>query len=197
MSLNVVVGPMKSSKTSWLISKITLHVDIQKSAKCLIINSTKDDRDPKNIISCHSSSYRGISPKIAIQSVESLSESEIDYYDIIGINEAQFFDDLHDFVKLLLSKQKHIYVSGLDSDFMGESWGHISELLYLADEFHKVRTLCAKCMENNNDNCLDNVNRASFTAKLNGTNNIIEIGADIYAPMCRIHHKESLNKWKK
>ena len=195
MSLSVFTGPMFSGKTSRVIQSLTFHSDIQDQCKCILINSKDDTRDPQNIISSHSSSYKGLSNKVLVCSTKLLKDINIDEYDVIGIDEAQFFNDLVETIKLWISKDKHIYVSGLDSDFMGEPFGHINKILHMSDDFIKLKTKCGICLKSNpqitkTSNYVD----ASFTAlicKNEKEDNINKIGGkDLYIPMCRIHHRE-------
>ena len=197
MSLSVTTGPMFSGKTTTLIKKLTQHVDVQKKCRCAIINSFKDNRNLEHTISSHCSSYKGISEKINIFSLNTLSEFDYTKFDVIGVDEAQFFPDLYENVKNWVEHNKYVYVSGLDSDYLGENIGEIYKLLHISDKFVKLGTICAICSdlhENQNFN-LENVSSATFTGKTNGTKNIIEIGSECYKPMCRIHHRESVRKW--
>lgn len=192
--LSVVAGPMFSQKTSFLVAKLTLHADVQKDSKCLIINSSKDIRDPENKVSSHSSSYKGVSYKVDIQSVLKLSEADVENYNVIGIDEAQFFDDLHDNVKKWLDNGKFIYVVGLDSDCMGNPFGDINKLLYMSDEFVKTQSLCTKCAETSKN--ISEIKKAPFTARISNSVDLIEVGAHDYIPMCRKHFQENLMKYK-
>ena len=203
MSLTVFAGPMFSGKTTHMVSKVSLHLDIQPECRCVILTHSIDTRGDSNgkIITSHSSSYCGINDKILIKKCSSLAEIDVMDIDVIGIDEAQFFNDLHDTIKTWLDNDKHIYVCGLDSDFNGESFGKISTLLYLSDNFIKLQTICSTCVRSkNNIRNPDSFNKASFTAIMNKCTSLssgdtsieknIKIGGnDMYSPMCRYHHK--------
>lgn len=195
--LSVRTGCMFSRKTTWLTQKISHHADIQDTCKCVIINSKIDNRDLDNIISSHSSLYKGLSSKVDVISLETLLDFDITKYDVIGIDESQFFPDLFDAVKKWISLDKYIYVVGLDSDSNGDKFGKISELVHISDEFEKLRSYCNICSKNIKGIFTpDNMILAPFTAKISNKNgNIIDIGdTDKYLPVCRKHHRESLIK---
>ena len=83
-------------------------------------------------------------------------------------------------VKALLEKGKIVYVCGLDGDFQMEKFGHILDIIPLADEVIKKQALCAICQ---------NGKRASFTKRLTGENVQKLIGSSNYIPVCRECHK--------
>ena len=96
----------------------------------------------------------------------------IDDYDILLINEAQFFYGLKQFVLNELQNKKTIYLFGLDGDFKQEKFGEILDLLPMADTYVK---LYAKC------NC---GSKASFSKRLSA--DLTQYSPhDIYIPVCR------------
>ena len=64
---------------------------------------------------------------------------------VILINEGQFFSGLVDFVNLLLSKKKIIYICGLDGDFKQTRFGELLDLIPICDKVYKMRSLCSIC----------------------------------------------------
>ena len=72
-------------------------------------------------------------------------EDELNKYDVILINEAQFFDDLYDLVNRLLFRNKTIYIGGLDGDYERKKFGQILDLIPLCDKVTKLTSLCAIC----------------------------------------------------
>jgi thymidine kinase len=98
----------------------------------------------------------------------------LDYkpYDIILINEAQFFTGLKDFVVEALKQNKTIYLFGLDGDFKQEKFGELIELLPMADTYKKLYATCA-CGA-----------KASFSKRL--SNDLTQYKPhDTYIPVCR------------
>lgn len=103
---------------------------------------------------------------------------------VIGIDEAQFFDEsLVDTVFHLLEGGRSVILSGLDTDFRRNPFGSMPYLISVAHNTNKMITQCKY------DGC-DNI--AMFTQKLEGgdPNKTIEIGdLDIYEPRCLVHHE--------
>lgn len=67
-------------------------------------------------------------------------------YDVIGIDEAQFFDDsLVDVCNRLAYNGMRVIVAGLDMDYLGQPFGPMPKLLAIADEVTKVHAICVKC----------------------------------------------------
>lgn len=66
--------------------------------------------------------------------------------DVVGIDEAQFFDN--ELVKVcneLANKGVRVIIAGLDMDFRGKPFGPIPSLCAIADEVSKVHAICVKC----------------------------------------------------
>ncbi len=97
--------------------------------------------------------------------------------EVVGIDEAQFFDDgLVDVCNQLANKGIRVIVAGLDMDFKGVPFGPIPRLLSVAEYVTKVHAICVKCG-----------NLAQYTHRLSEDDNLIVLGeTDIYEPLCRI-----------
>ena len=68
--------------------------------------------------------------------------------DVVAIDEAQFFPDLYEFVKLALDYyNKHVIVIGLDGDSDRNNFGDIHRLLPLCDDIIKLKALCSVCKD--------------------------------------------------
>lgn len=67
-------------------------------------------------------------------------------FDVIGIDEAQFFDDgIINVCNQLAYNGMRVIVAGLDMDYLGKPFGPMPKLLSIADEVTKVRAICVKC----------------------------------------------------
>ncbi len=195
MSLTCYCGPMWSFKTGSLLKEITLYSDLSKEKCVLVINHVYDNRDIKNVISSHSSIYKGLNDKIDTLSSSTLQNINVSKYSIIAVDEAQFFDDLVDTIKLWLNDGKHIICVGLDGDSSMNKFGHISELVNLADKFVKLTAVCKLCMDEKISKgeiitpC--NTVPAPFTKKIVLGNDQIDIGGiEKYVACCRRHHNQ-------
>ena len=197
MSLQVFVGCQSSGKSVSNIREGTKWIDVLEK-RGLYINSRIDTRDPINIVSSNSSSYRGLSDQFDIVSVLNLEEVKflvnLDLYDVISIDEVQFYPDLERFVKFLLNKNKHIICSGLDSDWMGQEFGQVTKLLKMSTYFEKLHAKCLWCCQRMNHTNLHLIPNACRTGKISGTSNQVQAGGkDVYVPMCIPHHLEHLS----
>lgn len=172
--LEIAIGPMFSGKTEWIQTKYNMFKNLNK---VLVINHYLDTRYSENEVVSHS----GVKiPCIRVKQLESLLNNKeliVEDYDIILINEAQFFEDLVLFVKNMLNKNKNIYVSGLDGDFQQNKFGHILDLIPLSDSVTKLKANCMNCK---NENC------AIFSHRINKNNNQTLIGSEeSYIATCR------------
>lgn len=195
MSLTVFCGGMYSFKTGSLLREVTFYSDLSRERCTLIINHSLDNRNIKNVVSSHSSIYKGLSDKVDAISSPTLLDIDVSKYKIIACDEAQFFDDLVPAVKLWLSMGKHIICAGLDGNSDMNKFGHISELVHLADRFEKLRAVCVVCM---NETLAKgevitpcNTVPAPFTKKIVQGGGEIDIGgSDKYIAVCRKHHSQ-------
>jgi thymidine kinase len=198
-SLHCIVGPMFSGKTSAMVSQVVRYADVTKSSPPLIINHIVDksrvvgNGNTKIGISSHSSQMKGLSDRVKTIYAEKLADVDVSEYNVVGIDESQFYDDLYETILKWLSQGKHIYCAGLDGSFLGASFGEIHKLLPISDTFTKVSAVCYLCQK---ENALsgrvitpDSFVAAPFTAKIGG-NMTLEIesgGQDKYIPVCRYH----------
>jgi len=180
--LEIILGCMYSGKTSKLISIYKYNI-IAGIPTC-VINYIKDDRYDKNDMSTHD----GVT--IPCEKVEKLFDLfEHDNSDILKrttafiINEGQFFEDLVEFVDILVNKhKKKVYVCGLDGDFNMRKFGKILDLIPMCDKVEKLRAICNICKK-----------RAAFTKRItDDTKQEIIGGAEMYIPVCRECHSKTL-----
>jgi thymidine kinase len=96
--------------------------------------------------------------------------------EVIGVDEAQFFDDyLVKVCKSLASEKKRVIIAGLDTDFRGNPFGPMPLLMCEADFLDKLRAICMICG-----------NPASCTQrKTKQTRQIVVGETDIYEARCR------------
>src|SRR5699024_531103 len=120
-----------------------------------------------------------------IDSIESIEHRSFDEYDVVAIDEAQFFDDsIIAFVTKLANEGKRVIVAGLDQDFKGEPFGPMPHLLAIAEHVTKLQAVCSVCGA-----------PASRTQRLidgqpaSVDDPVILVGAsESYEPRCRVHH---------
>ncbi|KAK9993276.1 hypothetical protein SO802_022979 [Lithocarpus litseifolius] len=102
-----------------------------------------------------------------------------DQLDVIGIDEAQFFEDLYDFCREAADHDgKRVIVAGLDGNYLRRSFGSVLDIIPLADSVTKLAARCELCSK-----------RAFFTLrKTEETQTELIGGADVYMPVCRQHY---------
>ena len=168
--------------TSELLGR--LNRDVYAKRKILYINHSLDNRSD-TIYSTHNPLLKGNIFNYDMKSCSSLpSLEEVAEYDTIGIDEAQFFDNL-DMTDLYANSGKRVIVSGLIGDSNRKKFGHISDILPFAEQCDILNAVCVKCAENKNHT------NASFTIKISDStvkDSQVDIGADDkYIPVCRYH----------
>jgi|688.fasta_scaffold167298_1 thymidine kinase len=187
--LEIILGSMYSGKTSRL-------VEIYKQCKfcnisVVVINHSIDTRYDDELLSTHD--------KIKIPCIKTETLFDIYPYDlnleegvqniprvtdkfkivaseVVLINEGQFFSDLEEFVKILLTNDKKVYVCGLDGDFERKKFGQILNLIPLCDKVTKLTSLCSICK-----NGVPGIFSKRITLETEQT----VIGSDNYIPVCR------------
>lgn len=196
-SLTIIIGPMFSSKTTSLNNILTEFSDIGFSVMKIIHadDNRLQNKDSERSGSTHSSTYKTLSSKIHCLKTKNLKEVDVDDYDLIGIDEAQFFDDLLETVEFWVEKKrKHVKIAGLDGDFQKKKFGQVLDLIPLCDEVIKLTSKCQICIDNNIKNGtirkINDINLAPFTKRLSDSLEQKDVGGkDKYIPTCRFHHQ--------
>lgn len=179
--LKVVLGCMFSGKTTYIIRECKKWQSIGK--RVLLLNYVMDKRyTNKNEIVSHDKIKVDC---IMLRGFDELLQSTINNYDVILINEGQFFSDLCKTVlKWCDELRKIVIVSGLDGDYLRVKFGEIIDLIPDCDEIIKLKAYCSMCKDGT---------EALFSWKITKNKNLIDIGTDNYVPLCRQHY----NKQKK
>lgn len=179
MSLDLIIGPMFSGKSTEIIRRIRLAHIINK--RVLVIKPKIDNRYDVAKITSHAYEKEDC---IVLEQLEEYND-KINDYNIIIIDEGQFFPDLKKYVILWVNLyEKDVVVAGLDGDYMRNPIGQILDLIPQSDNIIKLKSLCKEC---------NNGNHAIFTMRkeTNINNDIIKIGgAESYVPLCRIHFNQ-------
>ncbi|GAC1653412.1 MAG: thymidine kinase [Candidatus Dormibacteraceae bacterium] len=180
--LVVIAGPMFSNKSGELLRVAGVH-RIAGRRVGLFKHSLDDRYDGADRISTHSGQSEDAEPISSSHTIGLLASS----YDVIAIDEAQFFDDgLPAVLAACVDAGMTVFVSGLDRNFKGEPFGPMPALMAMADEVMKLRAVCMKCRS------LD----ASMTQRLidgrpaSRSSPVILIGAaEAYEARCRNCHE--------
>lgn len=138
--IEVVCGSMFSGKTEELIRRLRRAKFAKQRVE--IFKPALDTRYSKIEVVSHDRNSIMSTPVDSSSSILLLS-SDID---VVGIDEAQFFDDgLVQVCNELANKGIRVIVAGLDMDFKGVPFGPIPALCAIADEVTKVHAICVRC----------------------------------------------------
>lgn len=186
MSLDLIIGPMFSGKTTELIRRLNTFAAIGK--KCLYINSNLDNRESKNF-STHNPDLKSIT-KIHSKKLEHINNilfAHVINYDVIGIDEFQLFNNSSNVVSNILhivdKMNKKVIISGLNGDFKREKFGNIIDMIPHCDSIIKLYPYCSSCAKHNK------IEKALFSKKITDNTDVVDIGYDNYIPVCRKCYK--------
>ena len=95
---------------------------------------------------------------------------------VVGIDEAQFFDEsLVEVCQKLADRGIRVIVAGLDTDYLGIPFGTMPRLMAVAEDVQKVHAICVKCG-----------NLANHSHRLSKSKDLVLLGEkDVYEPLCR------------
>lgn len=182
--LDLIIGPMFSGKSSEIIRRIRNFKISNK--KYIVIKPSIDNRYELNKIISHNNDSETC---IMIDDIMLITDIQLENYDIIIIDEGQFFKNLKDKVLHWVEKlNKYIIIGGLDSDFLRNPIGDIIKLIPYADDYIKLKATCNHCIDGT---------KAIFSHKFKNKSKIVEIGEhNLYIPLCRKHYLEANKKDK-
>lgn len=176
--IEVIAGSMFSGKTEELIRRLRRAQYAKMNVE--IFKPNIDTRySESEVVSHNATSIRSTSVDSARNIL--LYTSEVD---VIGIDEAQFFDDvILDICEHLANQGIRVIVAGLDMDYLGRPFGPIPLLMAKAEFVTKVHAICVQCGS-----------LANHSHRLMESDKLVELGeTDIYEPLCR----QCYNKAKK
>ena len=138
--IEVVCGSMFSGKTEELIRRLK-RAKIA-NLKVEIFKPMIDTRYHETQVVSHDSNAIMSTPVSSSQNILLLSND----VEVVGIDEAQFFDDgLPEVCEQLARNGVRVIIAGLDMDFQGKPFGPIPSLLAKAEYITKVLAICVRC----------------------------------------------------
>ena len=169
--IEVICGSMFSGKTEELIRRLK-RVEIAH-LKAEIFKPSFDTRYDEEKIVSHDENKIQSTPIDNSQTILLLAQD----VDVVGIDEAQFFDDQISVVcEALALKGMRVIVAGLDMDYRGKPFGQMPNLLAIADYITKLHAICVVC---------GNIANVSYR-KINSGSQLLLGEKDIYEPRCRV-----------
>lgn len=138
--IEVVCGSMFSGKTEELIRRMKRAKFAKQKVE--IFKPSLDTRYSEEDVVSHDKNTIRSTPIDSSEAILLLA-SDID---VVGIDEAQFFDEgLVEVCNQLANNGVRVIVAGLDMDYKGIPFGPIPALCAIADEVTKVHAICVKC----------------------------------------------------
>lgn len=168
--IEVICGSMFSGKTEELIRRLRRAEFARQKVE--IFKPGVDTRySEAEVVSHDATSIR--STPVPNSSNLLLLASDID---VVGIDEAQFFDDGLPLVCEQLANQGiRVIAAGLDMDFQGRPFGPMPKLMAMAEFVTKVHAICMHCGE-----------LATFSHRTHASKELVLLGeTDSYIPLCR------------
>ncbi len=178
-SIEVITGSMFSGKTEELIRRLRraqfagLNVEIFKPSLDKRYSETRVvSHDDKSIVSTPVDNASAIL----------LLAGDVD---VVGIDEAQFFDNsIIEVANSLADSGVRLVIAGLDMDFMGKPFGPMPGLLAIAEFVTKVHAICMRCG-----------NLAQYSFRKSEDEQVVLLGEkNLYEPLCRNCYNEALKK---
>ena len=168
--IEVITGSMFSGKTEELIRRLKRAGFARQKVE--IFKPAIDVRFSESDVVSHDEHSIRSTPVENSSNILLLSAD----VDVVGIDEAQFFDKHLVEVAVQLANQGiRVIVAGLDMDFKGNPFGPIPGLMAVADFVTKVHAVCVRCGSN-----------AQFSHRMSEKEQVVLLGEkDIYEPLCR------------
>ena len=178
-SIEVITGSMFSGKTEELIRR--LRRAQFAGLKVEIFKPSLDNRYSETRVVSHDDKSI-ISTPVDNASAILLLAGDVN---VVGIDEAQFFDNsIVEVCSTMADNGIRLVIAGLDMDFMGKPFGPMPALLAIAEYVTKVHAICMRCG-----------NLAQYSFRKSGDEQVVLLGEkNLYEPLCRNCYNAALNK---
>ncbi len=179
-SIEVICGSMFSGKTEELIRRMRRAQFANQ--KIRIYKPSVDVRYSEDKVVSHD--FHSIESK-PISDSAAMLESLSDGIQVVGVDEAQFFDEkIVEVCSKLADNGIRVIIAGLDMDFLGKPFGPMPALMAIAEDVLKVHAICVKCGS-----------PAAHSHRLSKDSSLVVLGEkDVYEPLCRHCYNEAVGK---
>ena len=180
--ISLLIGCMFAQKTTELIRRVRRYTSI--GYKVLLVNFIGDVRYGDNCVASHDKDIEKAVCVPLLRDIDHMVQSG--YYNVIAIDEGQFFPDLFEYITSWADRLSvHIVIAGLDGTYDREPFGDIIRLIPHAEEVERLSAMCAVCRDGT----------VAVYSKYIGINSDHQEhligGADLYKPVCRKHFLHS------
>ncbi|CCD14410.1 unnamed protein product [Trypanosoma congolense IL3000] len=138
--IELVIGPMFAGKTTELMSRVNRNY--LASHSCYVIKYSKDVRYSKESISTHD--QRTLTATVSVTKLSEVGNAWREY-DVIAVDEGQFFQDILEFCSMAANAGKKVIVAALDGDYRNEPFENIAKLIPAAESVTKLSAVCMSC----------------------------------------------------
>ena len=179
--IEVVCGSMFSGKTEELIRRLNRAIIAEQHVEIFKPSVDKRYHD-EDVVSHNSRTIRSTPVDFASDILLKAGNC-----DVVGIDEAQFFDNsLVEVVEKLSAAGKRVVIAGLDMDFEAKPFEPMPMLMSIAEYVTKVHAICATCG-----------NIASFSFRLSNDKEKVKLGEkEAYQARCRSCYQEGMKQRK-
>jgi thymidine kinase len=180
-SVEVIVGSMFSGKTDELIRRLRRATIARQ--KVQVFKPSVDTRDEQTKVTSHAGGQFAATPVESAAEILKLVEQDTT---VVAVDESQFYDEnIPLIVQQLADRGLRVIVAGLDTDFRGEPFGPVPQIMAQAEKVDKLNAICMVCGE-----------AASRTQRLidgkpaHYDDPVVIVGAsELYEARCREHHE--------
>ncbi len=172
--IEVITGPMFSGKSEELIRRLKRAQIARRRVVCF--KPDLDVRYHRNAIASHSAQKLDAMTVANVEELKAVLMPQLDNVEVVGIDEAQFFDaSLVGVANELMRMGRRVILAGLDTTFAGEPFAPIPDLMAIADEVIKLSAVCMQCGA-----------IAVHTQRLGSNQDLVVVGAaGVYEARCR------------
>jgi thymidine kinase len=177
--IEVIAGSMFSGKTEELLRRLRRAGIARQRVE--IFKPLVDNRYSEQEVVSHDSNSIRSTPVESSGNILLLCGN----VDVVGIDEAQFFDNnLINVCNQLAGQGVRVIVAGLDMDFKGLPFGPVPALMASAEYVTKVHAICMRCGD-----------LAQYSLRKSQSNKLVELGAsDAYEAVCRACYHKFYNR---
>lgn len=186
MKITLIIGPMFSQKSSTMYKELNHYAGLDK--KVCLLRPSLDSRGDGYTHS-QGSSVNLLHRDIEVIRIKSLLDYVPVKHEIIGVEEAQFIEDMSSVVEwegqgCCPSK---VYINGLDTDYMQRPFENVSCLFPLANKIIKCNAICSGLDNESSCQAQSSGERtAVYTRRcVQDSHRVLIGGSDIYRPICR------------
>jgi thymidine kinase len=168
--IKLILGPMFSGKSTRLVETVRKYT--YKNKKTVLVNFIDDKRYSENsqIVTHDLNKYDSLSCKMLGEIYDVIKN-----YDVIGIDEGQFYSDVVNISEKLAYNGKIVIIAALSGNFKMEPFETVSKLISKADKIKLMKAYCFYCQKT-----------AGFSLRTVCSDQEILIGAgEAYRPVCK------------